>query len=75
VIKSLSVTEYNDKYEDLFSKKFNAKGEEIKEDDDADDKLYSDFKDQLDKLTLPQELNVVSFEKDDDTNHHIAWIH
>lgn len=24
---------------------------------------------------MTKELNVVAFEKDDDTNHHIAWIH
>lgn len=75
-IKQLSTQGYSGEYKDLFSKKFNEKGEEIKEDDDADDNLMKDFKSKLDLIeNQTTQLNVVSFEKDDDTNHHIDWIH
>jgi len=71
----LSELNYTDKYTDMFSKKYDAKGQEIIQEDDFDDKLYDEYRKSLDQLQIQKELTIVSFEKDDDTNHHIAWIH
>lgn len=45
-------------------------------DDDEDSRLLEVAKNTLD--SIPQsnaQLNIVSFEKDDDSNHHIDWMH
>jgi len=61
---------------DKFGRKFDEKGVEIAEDDNLDEKLLESNKKELDKLNnISGSLNLVSFEKDDDKNHHIDFIH
>lgn len=76
LIKHLAEENFTNHFVDKFGRKFNEKGEEIKEDDDADEQLLEANRKELESLqNLSGLLQLVQFEKDDDRNHHIDFIH